>query len=149
MLPHEGLGVDGYVWATSPLRRYSDLVNQWQIICYAMHGASAKLVAPFKQKDEDLLYLINNFSETYAAYNDAQYKIERYWCLRWIKQQNITMLEGILGKEGLLRFNSLPFSTVIPELMQYNRGSLICVKILELDEVELDIKAQVINITAN
>ena len=31
-LPHAGIGVKSYAWATSPLRRYTDLVNQWQII---------------------------------------------------------------------------------------------------------------------
>ena len=29
--PHVGLGVAQYAWSTSPLRRYVDLVNQWQI----------------------------------------------------------------------------------------------------------------------
>ncbi|MGE4052092.1 MAG: ribonuclease catalytic domain-containing protein, partial [Piscinibacter sp.] len=29
--PHAGMGVAQYTWATSPLRRYVDLVNQWQI----------------------------------------------------------------------------------------------------------------------
>ncbi|HEY1227971.1 MAG TPA: RNB domain-containing ribonuclease, partial [Ramlibacter sp.] len=30
--PHAGIGVKCYAWSTSPLRRYTDLVNQWQII---------------------------------------------------------------------------------------------------------------------
>ncbi|HLL10791.1 MAG TPA: RNB domain-containing ribonuclease, partial [Rubrivivax sp.] len=30
--PHAGMGVAQYAWSTSPLRRYVDLVNQWQII---------------------------------------------------------------------------------------------------------------------
>ncbi|MEO7055679.1 MAG: ribonuclease catalytic domain-containing protein, partial [Caldimonas sp.] len=29
--PHAGMGVAQYTWATSPLRRYVDLVNQWQL----------------------------------------------------------------------------------------------------------------------
>ena len=29
--PHEGLGVSCYAWMSSPLRRYVDLVNQWQL----------------------------------------------------------------------------------------------------------------------
>jgi exoribonuclease R len=32
--PHEGLGVDCYAWSSSPLRRYVDLVNQWQLIAW-------------------------------------------------------------------------------------------------------------------
>jgi exoribonuclease R len=29
---HEGLGVKQYAWSSSPLRRYVDLLNQWQLI---------------------------------------------------------------------------------------------------------------------
>ena len=46
--PHAGLGVKSYAWSTSPLRRYTDLVNQWQIIAGARHGRTAALAAPFK-----------------------------------------------------------------------------------------------------
>ncbi|RYY93731.1 MAG: RNB domain-containing ribonuclease, partial [Comamonadaceae bacterium] len=46
-LPHAGIGVKAYAWSTSPLRRYTDLVNQWQIIAAARHGRTAALVAPF------------------------------------------------------------------------------------------------------
>jgi exoribonuclease-2 len=52
--PHEGLGVAQYAWSTSPLRRYVDLVNQWQLLACVQHGVTAKLVAPFKPKDADL-----------------------------------------------------------------------------------------------
>ena len=46
--PHAGIGVAQYAWSTSPLRRYVDLVNQWQIVACARAGRSAALVAPFK-----------------------------------------------------------------------------------------------------
>jgi exoribonuclease-2 len=36
---------------TSPLRRYVDLVNQWQIMACVRHGRTAALAAPFKPKD--------------------------------------------------------------------------------------------------
>jgi exoribonuclease-2 len=36
-LPHAGIGVPSYAWSTSPLRRYTDLVNQWQIIACVRH----------------------------------------------------------------------------------------------------------------
>jgi exoribonuclease-2 len=42
--PHEGLGVDCYAWSTSPLRRYVDLVNQWQMISL-LRGESAGVPA--------------------------------------------------------------------------------------------------------
>jgi exoribonuclease II len=48
--PHAGMGVAQYTWATSPLRRYVDLVNQWQIIACARHGRTAALAAPFRPR---------------------------------------------------------------------------------------------------
>ena len=36
---HEGLGVEGYAWSSSPLRRYVDLVNQRQLIALARGDA--------------------------------------------------------------------------------------------------------------
>ena len=38
---HEGLGVSSYSWMTSPLRRYVDLVNQWQLVAAAARPARA------------------------------------------------------------------------------------------------------------
>src|SRR5205823_3895021 len=38
--PHEGLGVACYAWMSSPLRRYVDLVNQWQLVA-ALDGRRA------------------------------------------------------------------------------------------------------------
>src|SRR5690606_38469876 len=60
-LPHAGIGVKAYSWATSPLRRYVDLVNQWQIIAVVRHGKTAALAAPFKPKDADLFSIISSF----------------------------------------------------------------------------------------
>ncbi|HKX93772.1 MAG TPA: ribonuclease catalytic domain-containing protein, partial [Methylibium sp.] len=67
--PHAGMGVKQYTWATSPLRRYVDLVNQWQIVACARHGRTAALVAPFKPKDAELFSVISGFDAAYTAYN--------------------------------------------------------------------------------
>jgi exoribonuclease-2 len=74
--PHEGLGVAQYAWSTSPLRRYVDLVNQWQLLACVQHGVTAKLVAPFKPKDADLFAVVQGFDETYTAYADHQRRME-------------------------------------------------------------------------
>ena len=76
-LPHAGIGVKSYAWSTSPLRRYTDLVNQWQIIAAARHGRTAALAAPFKPKDADLFSIISSFDAAYSAYNGYQAGMER------------------------------------------------------------------------
>ena len=59
--PHAGMGVAQYAWSTSPLRRYVDLVNQWQIIACARFGRAAALAAPFKPKDASLFSIVSGF----------------------------------------------------------------------------------------
>ncbi|RYF33645.1 MAG: RNB domain-containing ribonuclease, partial [Comamonadaceae bacterium] len=88
-LPHAGLGVKSYAWSTSPLRRYTDLVNQWQIIAAARHGKTAALAAPFKPKDADLFSILSGFDAAYATYNAYQGGMERFWTLKYLQQQGI------------------------------------------------------------
>src|SRR5213596_1154284 len=106
--PHAGMGVAQYTWATSPLRRYVDLANQWQIIACARHGRTAALVAPFKPKDATLFSIIAGFDTAYAAYNGFQTGIERFWTLRWLEQNGVRELDAAVLKEGLVRADTLP-----------------------------------------
>jgi protein TonB len=98
-LPHAGLGVKSYAWSTSPLRRYTDLVNQWQIIAAARHGKTAALAAPFKPKDADLFSILSGFDAAYAAYNAHQGGMERFWTLKHLQQQGIAELDATLIKD--------------------------------------------------
>ena len=72
-LPHEGLGVPQYAWMTSPLRRYCDLVNQWQLIA-CLRGETPS----FAQKSAELFAAMRDFEITYDAYADFQRLMERY-----------------------------------------------------------------------
>src|SRR5580765_6598406 len=106
--PHAGIGVAQYAWSTSPLRRYVDLVNQWQIVACARAGRSAALIAPFKPKDVQLLATIADFDASYAAYNAFQSQVERYWSLRLLMQNDLHELDAAVMKDGLVRANTLP-----------------------------------------
>ncbi len=148
-LPHAGIGVKAYSWATSPLRRYTDLVNQWQIIACARHGKTAALAAPFKPKDADLFSIISSFDAAYSAYNGYQGGMERFWTLKYVEQNGITELNATVFKEGpggsfLVRADDIPL--VFPVLGAQNlpRGARLKVKLGEVDEITLDIHGTVI-----
>ncbi len=146
--PHEGLGVAQYAWSTSPLRRYVDLVNQWQILAVAQHGVTAKLVAPFKPKDADLLAAVADFEGTYAAYADHQSTMERYWCLRWLGQEKRERLMASVLKEGAVRFAEIPLVTRVPELAQAQRGTQVLLEIGATDEISLEVSCRVLEVFA-
>ena len=148
-LPHAGLGVKAYAWSTSPLRRYTDLVNQWQIIACAKHGKTAALAAPFKPKDADLFSIISSFDAAYSAYNGYQAGMERFWTLKYVEQNGITELNATVFKEGpggsfLVRADDLPL--VFPVLGAQNlpRGARLKVKLGAVDEITLDLHGTVI-----
>jgi exoribonuclease-2 len=143
-LPHAGIGVKSYAWSTSPLRRYTDLVNQWQIIAAARHGRTAALAAPFKPKDAELFSVISAFDAAYAAYNGHQAGMERFWTLKYLQQEEIAEIEGTLFKDGMVRADTLPL--VLPVLggADLPRGARVRVKLGEIDLITLDVKGTVI-----
>ena len=143
-LPHAGIGVPSYAWSTSPLRRYTDLVNQWQIIACARHGKTAALVAPFKPKDADLFSIISGFDAAYSAYNGYQGAIERFWTLKYVQQQCITELVATLFKENTVRADDFPLVLPVLGAKDLPRGAKVRVKLGEVDEVSLDITGTVI-----
>jgi exoribonuclease II len=143
-LPHAGMGVPQYAWATSPLRRYVDLVNQWQIIACARHGRTAALAAPFKPRDATLFSVISAFDAAYSAYNDFQNGIERYWTLRGLQQQEATEITASVLKDGLVRADNLPlvFKAVGCEALP--RGTRVKLRITGIDTLTLDLHASFI-----
>jgi exoribonuclease-2 len=143
-LPHAGIGVKSYAWSTSPLRRYTDLVNQWQIIAAARHGRTAALAAPFKPKDAELFSVISGFDAAYAAYNAHQAGMERFWTLKYLQQQGITELVGTMFKEGLVRADELPLVLPVLGAADLMRGAKVRVKLGEIDLITLDVKGAVI-----
>ena len=138
-LPHEAIGVKQYAWCTSPLRRYVDLVNQWQLLCAIEHGVSAPLVAPFKPRDADLFAIIGAFEAQYACWNEHQNNMERYWCLRWLKQQNIERSNATVLKEDLVRFAHAPLITRISAMPTLERGEQIELEVVSTDELALEL----------
>ena len=138
-LPHAGIGVKSYAWSSSPLRRYVDLVNQWQIIACARHGKTAALVAPFKPKDAELFSIISSFDAAYSAYNGYQNAIERFWTLQYVQQQGITELEATLFKDNLVRADHLPLVLPVLGAQGLPRGARLRVKLGDIDLVSLDI----------
>jgi exoribonuclease-2 len=110
-LSHEGLGVDCYAWSSSPLRRYVDLANQWQLLAHL-----AGEPPPFTSRSEALLSAMRDFEVTYAAYAEFQRGMERYWCLRWLLQEGVEEASAHVVRESLVRLERLPLYLRCPSL---------------------------------
>ena len=146
--PHHGLGVDQYAWSTSPLRRYTDLVNQWQIIACAQHGVAAPLSAPFRHKDANLFAIVSAFDAAYSAYGDFQSHMERYWCLRWLEQEGVRQANAVVLKEDVLRLVDIPLVIRLPGLPSLARGAQVRLDLLRWDEIDLTVEARLLEVTS-
>ena len=142
--PHAGIGVKCYAWSTSPLRRYTDMVNQWQIIACIRHGSTAALAAPFKPKDAQLLAIISGFEDAYSAYNAHQGAMERYWTLQYLNQNAVTELVGTVFKDNMFRADSLPLVLPIMGAQGLPRGAQVRVRLGVPDLITLDINGTVV-----
>ena len=108
---HQGLGLDHYLWASSPLRRYSDLVNQRQLIAI-VDGTRP----PYAANDAELFAVLGDFEATYAQYAEFQDRMERYWCLRWLLQEGVAECRARVIRENLVRFTDLPLVMRLPDM---------------------------------
>jgi len=146
--PHQGLGVDQYAWSTSPLRRYTDLVNQWQILACVKHGVTAPLVAPFKPKDADLFAIVSAFDSAYSAYAEFQSTMERYWCLRWLEQRSAHHVDAVLLKDDVLRLTEIPLIIQMPGT-RHPRGTQLKIELISWDTVDLSVQARVLEVNTS
>ncbi len=134
---HEGLGVDSYAWASSPLRRYVDLVNQRQLIALARDEA-----VPYRANDGGLLAAMRDFESAYEAYGEFQRQMERYWCLRWLAQENVQTVTATVIRESLARFDELPLVARVPSLPALAPGTRVELALSDLDLLELAFRCE-------
>jgi len=132
---HAGLGVEHYIWASSPLRRYIDLLNQRQIVAFVRGETPA-----YQANSEALLSALRDFEITYDAYAEFQRAMERYWCLRWLLQEDAGGVTASVLRENLVRFDELPLVARVPSLPSLpalESGARVELAVANIDLLEL------------
>ena len=143
---HQGLGVAQYAWCTSPLRRAVDLVNQRQLI--AMLKSEA---APYNAADGKLNVIIRNFDQTYNAYSEFQTRMERYWSLQYLIQENLsknqTEITATIWRDNLVRIDGMFYITKVPSLPTTNLpelkvGTKVLLEIKHIDTLLMELNCK-------
>jgi exoribonuclease-2 len=139
--PHEGLGVDCYAWSTSPLRRFADLANQWQLIAH-LRGDKP----PYPPKSADLMAALRDFELTYASYAEFQRDMERYWCLRWLAQEGVTEVMAQVLKENIVRCDAIPLVIKATGMPTLERGVRVRLAVSAIDLLAAEAQATFIEL---
>jgi len=144
--PHQGLGVAQYMWSSSPLRRYVDMVNQRQIIAMLRGGEPA-----YEKNDTALYAAMRDFDTMYTIYNDFQKTMERYWCLRWLLQEQAKLtndpapelvVTAIVLRENLVKLADIPLIFRAPSLPELPANTRVQLAIGEIDLLDLDVRTR-------
>jgi exoribonuclease-2 len=139
--PHSGLGVDQYAWSSSPLRRYVDLVNQRQLISVVQGAEPA-----YPPRSEKLFSVVRDFELAYDAYNDFQRRMERYWMLRWLQQENCYEVIASVIRDDLVRFETLPMVTRAPSVAGVAAGARVRLAISAIDLLDISFHAELVDV---
>ena len=134
--PHQGLGVAQYAWSSSPMRRYVDLINQRQLISMV-----SKTPPPYTRESDAILIAMRDFELAYAIYAEFQRGMERYWCLRWLLQENISVTGASVIKENLVKLDCLPLIIRVPSLPDLASGTSVTLEISQIDLIERTLNA--------
>ncbi len=158
--PHQGLGVAQYMWSSSPLRRYVDMVNQRQII------AMLRDEEPAYPKNGTALYAtMRDFDTMYGIYGEFQKTMERYWCLRWLQQEKDEpyghgapcpypkgeedkgslrelIVDAIVLRENLVKLDDIPLIIRAPSLPDLPANTRVQLAIGEIDLLDLHVQTR-------
>ena len=132
---HQGLGVSHYAWSSSPLRRYVDLVNQWQLVA-VLRGEPP----PFAKGSEQLLAAMRDFEATYAAYDEFQRAMEHYWCLRWLVQEGVEVAPAEVVRENVVKLAGAPLYVRVPSLPDLQPGTPVEVEVVGVDLIDTHVR---------
>ncbi|HEX6137418.1 MAG TPA: ribonuclease catalytic domain-containing protein [Casimicrobiaceae bacterium] len=134
---HQGLGLTHYLWASSPLRRYSDLVNQRQLVAI-VRGERA----PYADNDAELFAALADFEATYSQYAEMQDRMEHYWSLRWLLQERASECPASVIRDTLVRFERLPLVVRLADMPASAPETRVRVAIGRIDLLECTLECR-------
>ena len=82
----------------------------------AAHRLPAGETPAFAQKSAELFACDAGLRAHHAAYADFQRTMERYWCLRWLQQNEVGTIAATVRREQLVKLDHLPLSCGSPSI---------------------------------
>jgi exoribonuclease-2 len=82
---------------------------------------------------------MRSFELAYDAYAEFQRSMERYWCLRYLLQENLTHVTGRVLRENLVRLDQLPLVVRVPDLPALAAKTPLRMSVGAIDLLGLDL----------
>ena len=97
---------------------------------------------PFSKRSRDSINalgeLARRFDLTYDAYNEFQRSLERFWTLRYLRQESITEFEGHIIRDELVRAAQLPLVVKLDKNPGLEAKTAVRVAVGDLDDWRID-----------
>jgi exoribonuclease-2 len=137
--PHLSLGVAQYLWSSSPLRRYVDLINQWLLLS-VVYGEPS----PFEGRDADLQSIVREVELTTPVYDEFQKNMERYYSLRYLQQEDLRETTAVVVKDrdNLVRFERVPIWGRVASLPELPVGTVVRLAVSRIDLFDLTLHCE-------
>jgi exoribonuclease-2 len=125
--PHVGLGLDAYVTATSPIRKYFDLVTQRQL------RATLGLETPYSEAE--MAGIIQQLERPMSCVGQVQFRRQRYWLLKHLEALTGSRTEALVlakrrnGYQVLIKEYLLEANLPLPPASQLKPEDLVQVTI--------------------
>jgi exoribonuclease-2 len=128
---HAGLGLDAYIQATSPIRRYLDLCHQRQFLAFF------KKKSPWITKSE-FEPLASEVEVHLNSANLASRETKRYWLLRYLEQRGrgapITgTIVRLDTKSPLVELDEIYITVFVKTTRPVRMGEQISMKVVSVD----------------
>lgn len=142
---HTGLNVSYYTWATSPLRRSADYINQRQIISLITQQKNH-----YSNLDHTLLQVVEDFDKKYAKYIDFQVKMERFWSLKFLLQEQISEVTATFVFRSKVQLDNVPIELDLGGTTTIrHRGTQVKLKIFNINLTKLSFDFKIMSEVVN
>ena len=97
---------------------------------------------PFAAKSTDLAAALRDFELTYAAYSEFQRMMERYWCIRWLRQNHTAEVVARVLRDNVVRLEEAPFVFKVASMPMQVPGSRVRLAVGEGDLLDIELAAR-------
>jgi len=114
-----------------------DLINQRQMIALLQGTEPA-----YAKGSETLTTAMRDFDLAYNAYNEFQQRMERYWCLQYLIQEDRQEVDAAVWRENLVRLDGMPYITKVHSLPELAPGERVRLKVERVDPLMMELNCR-------